>query len=99
MPEFVTLNIGGDDPIPPCPITGHAWKRVISNPDATWLSQFNDERNDKASGKYIFLAADSKVKGENDKKKYEKARKLKQNIATIRRDYRKKLESGDVEDQ
>jgi len=91
VPEFVTINIGPDDPIPQCPITGHSWKRVISNPDATWLSQFTDIKSDKNSTKYIFLAADSKIKGENDKKKYEKARKLKKNIDSIRRDYRKKL--------
>lgn len=37
------------------------------------------------------MAASSKFKGMNDLKKYEKARKLKDHIESIRADYRKKL--------
>ncbi len=37
--------------------------------------------------KYIFLSAASKFKGLNDRKKYEKARKLKDCIDRIRDDY------------
>lgn len=80
VPEFVSINIGFSEPIPKCHIEGHSWKKVISNRDATWLCNFKDERNDKSNGKYVFLAADSKIKGENDKKKYEKARNLKNHI-------------------
>ena len=60
-----------------CPVPGHAWKRVVENRDATWLAGFKDERSTYANHKYVFLAAESKIKGENDKKKYEKARRLK----------------------
>jgi hypothetical protein len=35
----------------------------------------------------VFLAAESKIKGENDKKKYEKARRLKGCIKDIRLNY------------
>jgi len=87
VPEFVSLNVGSDDPIPICPIPGHAWKKVQSNPEATWLCQFKDERSKYANGKYVFLAAESKIKGENDKKKYEKARRLKGCIKDIRLNY------------
>ena len=45
VPEYVAINIGFDDPIPPCPIAGHAWKRVTHNPEATWLCHFKDEQN------------------------------------------------------
>lgn len=31
VPEQVTINVGADDPIPPCPIPGHAWKKIVSN--------------------------------------------------------------------
>ncbi len=99
VPEFVSINIGPNDPIPVCPIIGHTWKRVISNKEATWLCHFLDERSDKASGKYIFLAPDSKIKGENDQKKYEKARKLKANIESIQKNYKQKILSDDVEQQ
>lgn len=37
------------------------------------------------------MAANSKFKGLNDKKKYDKARKLKDHINSIRADYEKKL--------
>lgn len=93
MPEFVDINVGPENPIPVCPIIGHAWKRVMSNSEATWLCHFKDERNNKSSGKYVFLAAESKIKGENDRKKYEKARRLKTHIDQIRRDYNEKMRS------
>jgi DNA topoisomerase-1 len=53
VPEFVSLNLGADAPIPICPIAGHSWKRVISNPEATWLCHFKDERSSYANGKYV----------------------------------------------
>ena len=48
VPEFVKINIGPNDPIPICHIPGHCWKEVISNPDASWLAHFKDERNAKS---------------------------------------------------
>jgi len=99
MPEMVTINIGPDQPVPKCPIPGHAWKNVISNQDSTWLAQFKDERHPKGNTKYVFLAAESRIKGLNDKKKYEKARKLKHHIEAIRKDYRQKMQSKDPREQ
>lgn len=95
---MVTLNIGEDDPIPVCPIPGHSWKRIISNSDATWLCQFKDEGHEKANVKYVFLSADSKIKGKNDRKKYEKARRLAANIDDIKRNYNQKIMSDDPTD-
>jgi len=66
VPEYVTLNIGQNNPIPACPIPGHTWKQVKENQEATWLAHFKDERSNFAPGKYVFLAADSTVKGLND---------------------------------
>jgi DNA topoisomerase-1 len=51
--------------------------------------------NSKAHKKYVFLAAESKIKGMNDKKKYEKARKLKKHIEKIRIDYYEKMGDND----
>jgi DNA topoisomerase-1 len=42
------------------------------------------------------LAAESKQKGEIDKKKYEKARTLKSYIDKIRNDYEEKMHSSDL---
>lgn len=45
------------------------------------------------------MAAESKLKAENDKKKYEKARRLKNLINLIRENYEKKLRSSDPVDR
>ena len=92
IPEMVTINTGLDDPIPKCPVPGHNWERVVENREATWLATFKDERASYALRKYINLAAESKIKGENDRKKYEKARRLKNLIGKIRENYISKME-------
>lgn len=95
---MVTINTGLDDPIPKCPVPGHNWERVVENREATWLATFKDERASYALRKYINLAAESKIKGENDKKKYEKARRLKALINKIRENYLSKMESNNTVD-
>lgn len=70
LPEFVTINVGPDNMIPKWHVPGHAWKAVVSKPEWTWLNNFKDENNEKATVKYLFLAADSKIKSKNDRKKY-----------------------------
>lgn len=96
VPEMVSINVGQDEPIPMCKVPGHAWKRVMENKEATWLAAFRDERSSFAGTKYVMLAAESKIKGENDKKKYEKARRLKASIKKIRDAYTKAMFSEDV---
>uniref|UniRef100_A0A7S3CR17 DNA topoisomerase I n=1 Tax=Strombidium rassoulzadegani TaxID=1082188 RepID=A0A7S3CR17_9SPIT len=92
VPEYVTINTGHDDPIPPCPIAGHNWKRIVSNTECTWLCNFRDEKNTYMSTrKYLFLAAESRIKGENDRNKYERARRLKDKIQEIRAAYEKDM--------
>ena len=93
LPEFVTINVGPDNLIPKWNVPGHSWKAVVSKPEWTWLGNFKDENNEKANVKYLFLAADSKIKSKNDRKKYKKAKLLKENIAKIQKDYMKKMAS------
>lgn len=89
--------MSNDAPIPKCPLPGHSWGEIVNKTDSTWLCSYkNDAINASSSHKYIFLAANSKFKGMNDKKKYEKARTLKEKIKTIRKDYYKKIEDKDV---
>ncbi len=95
LPEHVTLNIGPDDPVPICPLPGHAWKEVVQNNDATWLAYYKAGK----SSKYVFLAANSKFKGMSDFKKYEKAKILKNEIEKIREDYERKLEDKSSENK
>lgn len=64
----------------------------------TWLASYKDD-SVKKQHKYIFLAAESRLKADNDKKKYEKARRLKNLIGTIRENYEKKLRSSDIVDR
>lgn len=87
VPEYVTINIGYDDPIPPCTVPGHAWKKVVENKEATWLAHYKDEKWDKAEKKYLALAAESKRKGLSDKSKYERAQRLKNMIENVRKVY------------
>ena len=86
-----------DAPIPRCPLPGHSWGEIVCKKDSTWLCSYKtDAINASSSHKYIFLAANSKFKGMNDRKKYEKARTLKEKISTIREDYFKKIADKDI---
>ncbi|KAL0726941.1 hypothetical protein Bca4012_023034 [Brassica carinata] len=94
-PHDITLNIGIDAPIPECPIPGERWKEVKHDNTVTWLAMWNDPINPKDC-KYVFLSPSSSQKGHSDKKKYEKARKLKDHIESIRETYTKNFNSKDV---
>jgi DNA topoisomerase-1 len=89
VPEFVTINCGFNDVIPPCPVPGHSWKKCINNTEAAWLCHFKDEKSSFAtSGKYLALAAESRLKGLNDKQKYERAKRLKACVDKVRDNYK-----------
>lgn len=72
QPEDVTLNVGSAGVVPPCPIPGHAWKRVVHDPTVTWLAFWKE--NVMGATKYVFLSAASSFKGKSDLAKYEKVR-------------------------
>ncbi|CAN0915822.1 DNA topoisomerase 1 alpha [Linum grandiflorum] len=78
-PKDITINIGKDAPIPECPVEGESWNEIKHDNRVTWLAFWNDPINPKEF-KYVFLAASSSLKGQSDKEKYEKARKLKVEI-------------------
>ena len=90
MPEELTINISRDSAVPRCNMKGHAWKDIVHNNEVTWLAFYKDDTIN-TSYKYIFLSAASKFKGLNDRKKYEKARRLKLYIHTIRAHYQANL--------
>ncbi|XP_078433045.1 DNA topoisomerase 1 alpha-like [Wolffia australiana] len=93
-PRDITINIGKDAPIPECPIPGEKWKEIRHDNTVTWLAYWNDPINIKEM-KYVFLAASSSLKGQSDKEKYEKARKLKDYIQSIRRNYTRDFTNKD----
>ncbi len=83
-PEQVTLNIGADAEVPKPP-AGHKWGSVIHDNTVTWLAMWKESVN--GNTKYVFLAANSSLKGQSDLKKFEKARALKAHVHRIRKDY------------
>ncbi|KAJ7529666.1 hypothetical protein O6H91_15G061100 [Diphasiastrum complanatum] len=94
FPENIVINVGKDAPIPDCPMPGHRWKEVRRDNTVTWLAYWNDPINSKEF-KYVFLAPSSSLKGQSDKEKYEKSRKLKDYIEDIRKTYTKGFSSSD----
>src|SRR4051794_27223926 len=45
QPEDVTINIGPDAPVPPCPLRDHKWGHVVHNDEVAWLAMWKDEIN------------------------------------------------------
>lgn len=90
-PSQITLNIGEGEKIPPCPIKGAQWGKIIHDPTVTYIAKWTENINQ--AHKMVYLHASSRFKGQADLAKYEKARKLKKYIGVIREDYGKKLKS------
>ena len=84
MPEDVIINCSKDSSFPKAP-DGHKWKEVRHDNTVTWLASWTE--NIQNSIKYVMLNPSSKLKGEKDMQKYEKARSLKSRIDKIRADY------------
>ncbi|GBB97857.1 hypothetical protein RclHR1_03090015 [Rhizophagus clarus] len=84
QPEQVTINIGKEAKVPEPP-AGHSWNKVIHDNTVTWLATWKENVNENI--KYVFLAANSTLKGQSDYKKFEKARELKDIVSKIRQDY------------
>ena len=67
------------------PPEGHKWKEVRHDNTVTWLASWTENIQNQI--KYVMLNPSSKLKGEKDMQKYEKARNLKNHIDKIRADY------------
>ncbi|CAF0725278.1 unnamed protein product [Adineta ricciae] len=92
-PEDVIINIGRTATIPKPP-EGHKWKEVRHDNKVTWLVMWTE--NIRGNHKYIMLSASSRVKGERDWQKYEKARKLHRIIDKIRENYQMDWKSKEM---
>jgi len=93
MPEDVIINCSKDSKIPVAP-NGHKWKKVQHDNTVTWLASWTE--NIQGQIKYIMLNPSSRLKGEKDWQKYEKARKLKTEIHKIREDYMEDMKSKEM---
>lgn len=93
IPEDVIINCSKDSNVPEPP-EGHKWKKVQHDNTVTWLASWTE--NIQGQIKYIMLNPSSKLKGEKDWQKYEKARNLKTKIDKIRDDYMQDLKSKEM---
>ncbi|KAL6453996.1 TOP1 DNA topoisomerase 1 [Candida maltosa Xu316] len=95
-PEQVTLNLSKDAKIPEPP-EGHQWGGIRHDQEVTWLATWKENISD--SVKYVRFANNSSIKGQSDFKKFETARKLKDHVVAIRKDYTKLLKSEKMQDR
>merc|ERR1712130_858183 len=93
MPEDVIINCSKDSDVP-VPPAGHKWKKVQHENTVTWLATWTE--NVQGQSKYVMLNPSSRLKGEKDLQKYEKARKLKTEIHKIREDYMEDMKSKEM---
>jgi len=93
MPEDVIINCSKDSNIPQPP-DGHRWKKVQHDNTVTWLASWTENIQNQI--KYVMLNPSSKLKGEKDMQKYEKARQLKAKIGQIRDNYTAEFKSKEM---
>ena len=93
MPEDVIINCSADSEWPKPP-EGHSWKKVQHDNTVTWLASWQENVQNQI--KYVMLNPSSKLKGEKDMMKYEKARQLKGTIGKIRDNYNVDLKSKEM---
>ncbi|KXZ56848.1 hypothetical protein GPECTOR_1g765 [Gonium pectorale] len=94
-PRDITINIGENEPIPEHPYPGQTWKEIKHDHTVTWLAYWKDTISTK-DYKYVFLGATSTFKADSDLAKYEKARKLKDLIVDVRKNYERDWDSSDT---
>ncbi len=95
-PEDVTLNLSEDAPIPPPPKGTH-WGKIIHNHSKGWLYKWKVNVEDEGSkSKYVRLSDASRIKGESDRGKFDKARRLNSVITELRRRYHNDFQSSNL---
>eukprot|EP00095_Tigriopus_kingsejongensis_P004567 maker-scaffold462_size163801-snap-gene-0.41 protein:Tk04567 transcript:maker-scaffold462_size163801-snap-gene-0.41-mRNA-1 annotation:"topoisomerase 1b" len=92
-PEDVIINCSKNSDIPKPP-EGRKWKKVQHDNTVTWLACWTENIQNQI--KYVMLNPSSKLKGEKDMAKYEKARELKKLIHKIRDDYTADFKSKEM---
>lgn len=93
QPEDVIINCSKESKIPEPP-AGHKWKEVRHDNMVAWLCSWTE--NVQGNTKYVMLNAASRVKGERDWQKYEKARKLHRYIDKLRENYTEDWKSKEM---
>lgn len=95
QPEDITINISKDAKIPTINLNGkHRWGKIINDNNAVWLVSWKDDITGKT--KYIFTSMNSVFKSKSDEDKFDLAKKLKNKVSSIRKDYEAELLSSQV---
>jgi len=85
----VTLNLGKEAKIPK-----GDWGKIVHDQDSMWMASWTDYLTQKR--KYVWLADTAGIKQDRDKAKYDKAKKLAQEIETVKTKIVKDMESKDA---
>ncbi|ODM95055.1 DNA topoisomerase 1 [Orchesella cincta] len=93
IPEDVIINCSKDSKWPEAP-KGRKWKEVRHDNTVTWLACWTE--NVQGQQKYVMLNPTSRLKGEKDWMKYEKARELAKHIDKIRKTYMDDFKSKEM---
>ena len=84
----VTLNLGKEAKVPK-----GDWGKIVHDQDSMWMASWTDYLTQKR--KYVWLADTAGIKQDRDKAKYDKAKKLAQEIEIIKNKIVKDMESRD----
>jgi DNA topoisomerase-1 len=87
-PQDVTLNLGENAPVP----EGN-WKAIIHDHSSTWLATWIEGLTGKR--KYVWLHDSAILRQENDKAKYDKAKKLAEREGKVHREVIRRMMKGD----
>jgi DNA topoisomerase-1 len=93
QPEDITINFSKGLPVPPAP-QGHTWKAVVENKGAFWTAMWIESCT--GIQKKILFSANSFVKQNSDKKKFQKAIDLANNFDKVTAFIQTKLQSEDI---
>lgn len=99
FPEDIIINIDEKAPVPKMApfYKNHKWKDIIHDNTLEWLASWKDTITGKL--KYVWLGAKSDFKAKSDQHKFDTARKLKKEIASIRRTNFNNITSNSVDDK
>ena len=87
-PQDVTLNLGENAPVP----EGN-WKAIIHDHSSTWLATWIEGLTGKR--KYVWLHDSATLRQENDKAKYDKAKKLAEREGKVHREVIRRMMKRD----
>jgi DNA topoisomerase-1 len=87
-PQDVTLNLGENAPVP----EGN-WKAIVHDHSSTWLATWMETLTGKR--KYVWLHDSAALRQENDKAKYDKAKKLAEREGKVHREVMRRMIKGD----